>query len=153
MGALVVVFIVVPLVELWTLVRVARAIGAVPALVILAAVSIAGAALVKRQGIAVLARIRTELANRRPPTEHLADGALLLGAGVLLTVPGFVTDAIGLALLVPPVRRGVAARLRRRWARRGRTVTTATYHGTIVDAGTAEPDDRRPPPPQELPRP
>lgn len=153
MGVLVVIFIVVPLVELYTLVQVARAIGAVPALVVLAVVSIAGAALVKRQGLAVLGRIRRELDGRRMPTEHLADGALLLGAGVLLTVPGFVTDAVGLVLLVPPVRRAVAALLRRRWTRRGRVVT-ATYHGAIIDTGDVSDPDRRPPsPPQELPRP
>lgn len=151
MGVLVVIFVVVPLLELWTLVQVARAIGAVPALLILAVVSITGAALVKRQGLAVLGRIRGELDGRRMPTEHLADGALLLGAGVLLTVPGFVTDAVGLVLLVPPVRRAVAALLRRRWSRKGRVVT-ATYHGAIIDTDTA-PGDRPSPPPQELPRP
>lgn len=152
MGALVVIFIVVPLVELYTLVQVARAIGAVPALLILAVVSIAGAALVKRQGIAVLGRIRRELDGRRMPTEHLADGALLLGAGVLLTVPGFVTDAVGLVLLVPPVRRAVASFLRRRWTRKGRVVT-ATYHGAIIDTDTTSGPGRPPSPPQELPRP
>jgi UPF0716 protein FxsA len=151
MGALVVIFIVIPLLELWTLVQVARAIGAVPALLVLAAVSIAGAALVKRQGLAVLGRIRGELDGRRMPTEHLADGALLLGAGVLLTVPGFVTDAVGLVLLVPPVRRGVASVLRRRWSRQGRVVT-ATYTGVIIDTDTSG-GDRPSPPPQEIPRP
>ena len=81
-----------------------------------------------------------------------------LGAGVLLTVPGFVTDAVGLALLVPPVRRGVAALMRRRWSRRAPTIT-ATYHGAIIDVGATEPDvatdigERPPPPPQELPGP
>ncbi len=152
MGALVVIFIVVPLLELWTLVQVARAIGAVPALLILAVVSIAGAALVKRQGLAVLGRIRAELDDRRMPTDHLADGALLLGAGVLLTVPGFVTDAVGLVLLVPPVRRGVASVLRRRWSRKGRVVA-ATYTGAIIDTETTGGDRPTPPPPQELPRP
>ena len=158
MGALVFIFVVVPLVELYVLVQVAHAIGAVPALAVLAVVSVAGAALVKRQGLAVLARIRAELARNRMPTSQLADGGLLLGAGVLLTVPGFVTDAVGLALLVPPVRRGVAALMRRRWSRRAPTIT-ATYHGAIIDVGATEPDvatdigERPPPPPQELPGP
>lgn len=163
MGALLVIFIVVPLLELYVLVQVAQAIGALPALVFLAVVSIAGAALVKRQGLTVLRRIRGELDQHRMPTEHLADGALLLGAGALLTVPGFVTDAVGLVLLLPPVRRAVASVLRRRWTRKGRVITAsyhgtivdteaATYRGTIIDTGTTNP---RPPdaPPQELPRP
>jgi UPF0716 protein FxsA len=169
MGALLVIFILVPLLELYVLVQVAQAIGVFPALVFLAAVSIAGAVLVRRQGVAILGRIRAELDHRRMPTDHLADGALLLGAGVLLTVPGFVTDGIGLALLVPPVRRAVASVLRRRWTRKGRVVT-ATYHGTTsphgtttyrdivdgtvidIDTGTAD-RGRDVPPPQELPRP
>ena len=153
------VFVVVPLVELYVLVQVAHAIGAAPALTMLAVVSIAGAALVKRQGLTVLARIRAELSRNQLPTDHLADGGLLLGAGVLLTVPGFVTDAVGLALLLPPVRRGVVVLLRRRWSRRAPTIT-ATYHGPIIDAGTidlaaaTEPGERPPPPPpQELPGP
>ena len=150
MGALVVIFVVVPLVELYVLVQVAHAIGVVPALATLALVSIVGAALVKRQGLAVLGRVRGELEQRRMPTEHLADGALLLGAGALLTVPGFVTDVVGLALLVPPVRRGVAGLLRQRWSKQARPVT-ATYDGAIIDTGTAAPD--RATPPKELPGP
>ena len=155
MGALVVVFVVVPLIELYVLVQVAHAIGALPALVALAVVSIVGATLVKRQGLAVLGRVRAELDQRRMPTTHLADGALLLGAGVLLTVPGFVTDVVGLALLVPPVRRGVAAGLRRRWSHRARPVAI-TYDGAIIDTGTAEPSGASGPtstssPPKELP--
>ena len=152
MGALIVVFVVVPLIELYVLVQVAHAIGALPALLALAVVSIVGAALVKRQGLAVLGRVRTELEQRRMPTRHLADGALLLGAGVLLTVPGFVTDVVGLALLVPPVRRGVAAALQRRWSHRARPVAV-TYNGAIIDTGTAEPGGptHTARPPKELP--
>jgi UPF0716 protein FxsA len=151
MAALVVVFVIVPLLELWVLVQVAHAIGVLPALLGLALVSVVGATLVKRQGLGLLRRIRTELDQHHLPTEHLADGGLLLGAGVLLTVPGFVTDAVGLVLLVPPVRRAVAGLLRRRWSRKGRVVT-ATYTGAIIDTDTA-PGDRPSPPPQELPRP
>ena len=151
MGALIVVFVVVPLIELYVLVQVAHAIGALPALLALAVVSIVGAALVKRQGLAVLGRVRAELEQRRMPTQHLADGALLLGAGVLLTVPGFVTDVVGLALLVPPVRRGVAAVLQRRWSNRARPVAV-TYNGAIIDTGTAEPGGASgSTPPKELP--
>ena len=152
MGALVVIFVVVPLLELYVLVQVAHAIGVVPALAALALVSVAGAALVKRQGLAALRRIQAELAQHRLPAEQLADGGLLLGAGVLLTVPGFVTDAVGLVLLVPPVRRGVAALLRRRWSRRAAPIA-ATYGATIIDTGTRDRDDRPPRPPQELPGP
>ena len=153
MGALVVIFVVVPLIELYVLVQVAHAIGALPALLALAVVSIVGAALVKRQGLAVLGRVRAELEQRRMPTQHLADGALLLGAGVLLTVPGFVTDVVGLALLVPPVRRGVAAVLQRRWSHRARPVPV-TYDGAIIDTGTTEPvsgSTSATNPPKELP--
>jgi len=154
-AALVVVFVIVPLLELWVLVQVAHAIGVLPALVSLALVSVVGATLVKRQGLGLLRRIRTELDQHHLPTEHLADGGLLLGAGVLLTVPGFVTDAVGLVLLVPPVRRVAARLLRRRWSR-GTPPMTATYSGrvTIIDTSTAEGDgEPHTRSPEELPRP
>lgn len=153
--ALVVVFVIVPLLELWVLVQVAHAIGVLPALITLALVSVVGATVVKRQGLGLLRRIRTDLDHHDLPTAHLADGGLLLGAGVLLTVPGFVTDAIGLVLLVPPVRRAMAGALRRHWSRRPAPIT-ATHAGrvTIIDTRTAVGDgDPNTRPPEELPRP
>ena len=72
-------------------------------------ISLAGAWLVKRQGVGTLARMRAELDDGRVPTGPMTDGGLLGLAGFLLLVPGFVTDVFGLLLLLPPVRGGCAA--------------------------------------------
>jgi UPF0716 protein FxsA len=129
--ALVLLFVVVPLVELYVLAQVSHAIGLLPALIVLLLVSIAGAAVVKRQGLGVLRNVRRSLNDRQLPTEHIAEGALVLLSGAMLVVPGFVTDALGAVLLVPPVRRRLARYARDRYARRGRL--TATYSGRVVE--------------------
>jgi UPF0716 protein FxsA len=117
MMLLVALFIVVPLVEIAVIIQVGSWLGVVDTLVLLILISVLGAWLVKRQGVGLLRRIQFELANGRVPGSALVDAALLLVAGVLLLVPGFVTDAIGLLLLLPPVRAAVRSWLRRRWQR------------------------------------
>lgn len=101
----VLVFVVVPIIELWVIVEVAGSLGIVPTLAFLVAISVAGSLLVRAQGLGVLRRARAMWAEGRVPTDDLLDGVLVLGAGALLLTPGFVTDAIGLLLLVPLVRR------------------------------------------------
>jgi UPF0716 protein FxsA len=98
------VIIVVPLVELYAAIQVAHAIGAFDTIVLLVVVSVVGAWLTKREGFVVLRRLRAQLEAGRVPARELVDGALVLGAGVLLLVPGFVTDAVGLLVLFPPTR-------------------------------------------------
>jgi len=101
----VLVFVVVPIIELWVIVEVAGSLGLVPTLALLLAISVAGSLLVRAQGLGVLRRARAMWAEGRVPTDDLLDGVLVLGAGALLLTPGFVTDALGLLLLVPLVRR------------------------------------------------
>jgi UPF0716 protein FxsA len=109
-----VLLIGVPLVELGVLVLVAQAIGLLPALALLLMVSLFGAWLSKRQGVSALGRINAQLARGEPPAVEVVDGALVLLAGLLMLVPGFVTAVIGLALLVPPVR-ALARRVTLSW--------------------------------------
>ena len=101
---LAVVFVVIPLLELFVIIQVSHAIGVVATLLALIGVSVVGAWLSKRQGLAMFQRVRRDLAEGRMPGVPVVDGLLVLAATVLLTVPGFVTDAVGLLLLVPPVR-------------------------------------------------
>ena len=96
--------IVVPLVELYAAIQVAHAVGAFDTIVLLVVVSVAGAWLTKHEGFVVLRRLRAQLEAGQVPARELVDGVLVLGAGVLLLVPGFVTDAIGLLVLFPPTR-------------------------------------------------
>jgi UPF0716 protein FxsA len=139
---LVTVFVLVPIVELYVIVQVASAIGAWNAIGLLFAVSLIGAWLVKHQGMAVWRRAQVQINAGRAPTREAIDGVLLLCAGCLLLVPGFVTDAIGLLLLLPPVRAGIRALLGRRWSGRA-TVIRATYRGPIDTTATDAPPSRR----------
>jgi UPF0716 protein FxsA len=120
---LVALLIIVPVVELVVLVQVAHWIGVWEALFLLVAVSLLGAWMVKIQGLGVIRRISQDLSNRRVPAAGMVDGGLLLVAGTLLLVPGFVTDAIGLVLLVPFLRVAIRNGLIHRWTRKYLPVT------------------------------
>jgi UPF0716 protein FxsA len=127
---LVALFIVVPLIEIAVIIQVGQWLGVVNAIGLLLLVSVVGAWLVKRQGLGVLRRIREQQQAGQVPAVAVFDGALILVAGLLLLFPGFVTDVFGLLLLVPPVRAGVRAYLRRRFRahlRVVRSVRTATW--------------------------
>ena len=121
-------FLVVPFVELYVIIQVGHVLGVVPTLALLVAISMLGASLCKREGLAVVRRIQEQLAERRLPGVALLDGALVLMAGALLLTPGFITDAVGLLLLLPPVRAG-ARRIVKRALLRRVVVTTTLYEG------------------------
>ena len=102
--ALIVIFIVVPLAELYVIFAVGDAIGWLPTLAILAADSIIGSLLLKSQGRVVWRRFNETMAAGRVPHRELLDGVLVIFGGAFLITPGFLTDVIGLLLLVPPTR-------------------------------------------------
>ncbi|HEY2815173.1 MAG TPA: FxsA family protein [Acidimicrobiales bacterium] len=118
LALLVVLFIA----ELWVMVVVASHIGVLNTIGLLILITIAGVWIVKRQGVAVLGRLHTTIDQGRVPHRELVDGFLILVAGVLLIPPGFITDVIGLLLLVPPVRWGIRALITRSFVRRGSLV-------------------------------
>ena len=110
----VVLFLVLPLVELYFLIQVGQVIGAWWTIALLVADSILGAWLVKREGRRAWAALREALASGRMPHKELADGALVLVGGTLLMTPGFVSDVVGIALVLPltrPVFRRLLARV------------------------------------------
>jgi UPF0716 protein FxsA len=115
MFALLFVFVIGPLIELYALVTVAGWIGWFPALALLAAMSLFGAWLVKREGLGVMRRMQESAGRGEVPANQVVDGGLLLLAGCLCIVPGFVTGTVGLLLLVPPIRVVVRNRLVPRW--------------------------------------
>lgn len=104
-------FIALPLVEMAILIWTGERIGLLPTLAIIIATGIAGAALVKRQGLAVWAAARMRMADGALPTRELAHGAMLLVSGAFLLTPGFLTDITGFALLVPAVREWLRRRV------------------------------------------
>ena len=115
---LVLMFIAVPLVELYVIVETASSIGTLETIGLLILVSIVGAWMVKAQGMAVLWRVRGKLNEGQMPGRELVDGALVLFAGALMLTPGFVTDAVGLLLLFPPTRMAIRPILIRRFRHR-----------------------------------
>jgi UPF0716 protein FxsA len=117
MPLLVLLFIVVPLVELYVIIQVGEAIGALPTIGLLVLDSLLGAALLRSQGRLAWRRFREALRAGRPPAREVLDGALVIFGGALLLTPGFVTDVLGALLLIPPTR----AIARRRLARRFRS--------------------------------
>ncbi len=104
------VVVLVPLIDLFVLVRIGGFLGLWMTVFLVICTSVAGLALARWQGLRSLVAIRADLAEGRMPADRLADGALLMLAALLLLVPGFLTDIPALVLLVPPIRR---------WCRRG----------------------------------
>jgi UPF0716 protein FxsA len=107
-------FTLVPIAELWLLIRIGGAIGLVPTLGLVVATGAAGAWLARREGLKSWLAVQRELASGGIPGEEIGHGVLILIAGIVLLTPGVITDALGLALLVRPVRRSLITRLRSR---------------------------------------
>ena len=116
--ALIVLFIVLPLAELYVILKVGDAIGAVWTIVLLAADSLLGAFLLRSQGRSVWRRFNTALAEGKMPHREVMDGVLVIFGAAFLITPGFITDVIGLLLLVPPTRALIRSQVVRRLGRR-----------------------------------
>jgi len=125
---LLLVFSLIPLAEIALLIEVGRRIGLPATLALVLLTAAAGAVLARRQGLAVVRSIGDDLSRGDVPAVGLVDGALVLIGGILLVTPGFLTDAAGLLLLVPAVRRWI-----RRWLRRA--LEGAIARGTITFVG------------------
>ncbi|WP_212522916.1 FxsA family protein [Actibacterium sp. MT2.3-13A] len=144
-----VLFLAVPLIEIALFVQVGGLIGLWPTLLIVVLTALLGTALMRNQGAQAMAQIRDSFNTLRDPAEPLAHGAMILFAGALLLTPGFFTDTVGFALLLPPVRRAVF-----RWA--GKRVTVQSFStgarpqpgphpGEVIDGEFTEvPPEKRP---------
>jgi UPF0716 protein FxsA len=104
MFLLVILFIVVPIAELYVIIQVGEAIGIVPTLLLLLLDAILGSLLLRHQGRGAWRRFNEAIAQRRFPGKEVADGVLIVIGGTLLLAPGFLTDIVGLLLLIPPTR-------------------------------------------------
>jgi UPF0716 protein FxsA len=113
MVLLVILFIVVPIAELYVIIQVGEAIGVLPTLALLLADAVLGSLLLKHQGRGAWRRFNEALAARRFPGKEVADGLLIVVGGTLLLAPGFLTDIVGVFLLIPPTRAIARSLLRR----------------------------------------
>jgi UPF0716 protein FxsA len=121
---LILLFIVVPIAELAVIIQVGQEIGVLWTVAILVADSILGALLMRSQGRIAWRRFNEVLQAGRPPAREALDGVLVIFGGALLLTPGFLTDILGLVLLIPPTRAVVRAVLVRRFA--DRMIASAT---------------------------
>jgi len=97
-------FVVVPLVELFVIIQVGGAIGVLPTIGLLVLDSVLGSVLMRSQGRAAWQNFQAATAAGKVPAREVLDGALIIFGGALLLTPGFVTDLLGLGLLLPPTR-------------------------------------------------
>ncbi len=122
---LLLLFTVVPFVELMLLLEVGRVIGVLPTLMVIVITGIIGATLARIQGLSTLNRIRAELQEGRLPADAMIDGLLILAAALVLLTPGFLTDLVGFFLLIPLGRSLIRARLRNYF--RNKLMVQTTY--------------------------
>ncbi len=101
---LVILFTILPILELTLLIKVGSQIGAIKTIILTILISVTGAWLARLQGFLVLQKIQNSLSQGIMPTEEMLDGMMILAGGILLLTPGFITDAIGLVMLFPASR-------------------------------------------------
>ena len=127
---LVILFIVVPIAELYVLIQIGQAIGILPTIALLIVDSVLGAMLMRSQGRAAWMRFNAALAEGRVPGREVLDGALVIFGGALLLTPGFLSDILGLILLLPPTRALV------------RRMLVASFGGTLAATAAAGAQNR-----------
>lgn len=118
LGRLALLFVVVPLVELYILIQIGQVVGLLPTLALVFLTGAMGAALARAEGLRVLWAFQSELAQGRIPQQALQDGIAVLVGGAFLVTPGILTDLAGLALLFPPTRHFVQRKVRKALERR-----------------------------------
>jgi UPF0716 protein FxsA len=116
--ALLLIFLVVPIAELYVIYLVGDAIGVWQTLLLLAADSVLGSLLLRSQGRSVWRRFNDALAAGRMPHREVMDGVLVIFGGAFLITPGFLTDILGLVLLIPPTRGAIRRMVTRRLGQR-----------------------------------
>jgi UPF0716 protein FxsA len=136
MPILVVLFIVVPIAEIYVIIQIGGLIGVLPTLAILVADALLGSLLLRQQGRAVWRRFTAAIGEGRFPGREAADGVMVAVGGTLLLTPGFITDVVGLVLLIPPtralIRRGLFRYLR------GRVVLVGAGAGPHGERGASQ---------------
>ncbi|HEB56926.1 MAG TPA: FxsA family protein [Gammaproteobacteria bacterium] len=135
-------FLSIPIIEIYLLIQVGEVIGALPTIFIVVFTAVLGVALLRWQGLVTLTRVQAAMARGELPAQALLEGALLLVAGALLLTPGFFTDAIGFFLLISPLRQSLAQSLLLRGMfqvgggfRRGGFSDENTYEGQPEETG------------------
>lgn len=122
-------FIVMPIVEIAVLLRVGSAIGWLPTLAIVVLTAVIGTTMLRQQGLATLAKARERMGRGEMPASQMIEGLILMVGGALLLTPGFVTDAFGFACLIPPSRAAIASYIKKRGVMGAGVVINGQVHG------------------------
>ncbi|MBT0957702.1 FxsA family protein [Alphaproteobacteria bacterium KMM 3653] len=153
---LLILFVIVPMIEIFLFIQVGQVIGTWATLGIVLVTAIAGTRLIRSQGALALRDLQNSFSEMRDPSEPLAHGAMILFSGALLLTPGFFTDTIGLLLMIPAVRRRVFHWAKTRVKVQGFTATSSTTYtnhpksrgpSDVIDGDFKEigPEDTPPP--------
>jgi len=129
---LVLLFVVLPIVELWLLLRIGSEVGLLPTLALVFATGVVGATLARAQGMKVFLQFQGQMASGRIPGQALMDGISILVGGAFLLTPGILTDLFGFSLVLPFTRRFIQRQLRKRF---DRAVADGTLQATIISSG------------------
>ncbi len=122
-------FVCVPIVELWLLIRIGRAINVGPTIVLVILTGIIGAALARREGMRAMTRIQERMASGTVPTDDMIEGMMIFIAALLLVTPGVMTDVVGFGLLIAPIRRVIRKMLQAQFSQRVATRSTTIHFG------------------------
>jgi UPF0716 protein FxsA len=104
---LLILFLLIPLIEIYLLIKVGGLIGALPTITLVVFTAVLGALIIRFQGFSVMSRVRLTLARGEVPAIEMMEGAVLLVAGALLLTPGFFTDTLGFLCLIPSLRQSL----------------------------------------------
>ena len=126
-----IIFMLVPVIEMWILIEVGGWIGALPTIALVVLTATLGLSLLKRQGLAILMSARRKMGEGSIPASELVSGVMIAVGGTLLLTPGFVTDAIGFALLIPQTRQWLLL------------ILISRYRDKIIIEGDCRPVDDR----------
>ena len=121
-----IIFMLVPIAEMWILIEVGGWIGALPTIALVVLTATLGLSLLKRQGLSTLMSARRKMDEGSIPASELVSGVMIAVGGALLLTPGFVTDAIGFALLIPQTRQWLLFKLIDRY--RDKIIIEGEFH-------------------------
>jgi len=136
---LVLLFVVVPAIELILLIEIGQRVGTINTLALIVVTGVVGAWLARKQGVRTFARLRRDLGEGRSPAVPIIDGVLILVAAAFLVTPGVLTDVVGFLLLVPMSRRLIRRQLQRRFERAIRTGAVGVVASDVAGDGESWP--------------
>jgi UPF0716 protein FxsA len=144
------IFVGLPIIEMWLLLKIGAVIGPLPTIAMVVTTAVIGAALLKQQGLDTLTRAQQRMSSGQVPATEILEGLMLAVGGALLLTPGFVTDAIGFVCLIAPLRKMLVAALIKRGVMQ---VQANQFSGGPSPFGTADQEFGTRPnvPPQDTP--